>query len=95
MNEEIKMRPVEILGMAMEEWTYRSSTAEFGTGPDWATLSFIESKDPHKGHATTLLQAAKEHYEAQGKRVGGTVALNARMTAIYKRLGYIEYDSDE
>jgi len=95
MTEEMKIEPVTILGMDLERWTYQSCIAEFGSGEDWATLYSIESKEPGKGHATALLTAAKQHYEAQGKRFGGSVALNKRMRAIYQRLRINEYDSDD
>jgi hypothetical protein len=35
---------------------------------------------------------AKEYYEKQGKKVGGTVALHPAISKIYKKLNYIEYD---
>ncbi len=94
MNEEIRIEKVEVLGLEMQRWIYRSCTAEFAEGPDWTTLSFIESKQPGKGHATTLLTEAKKHYEAEGKRFGGSIALNPRMRAIYQRLGIKEYVDD-
>jgi hypothetical protein len=77
-------------------WSWSSAgTAEFGIGDDWATLASIESTEPGKGHATALLTAAKRHYEAQGKRFGGSVALNERMRAIYRHLGIREYSEDD
>jgi hypothetical protein len=92
---ELKFEKIKVLGMELEQCRYRSCTAEFGVGEDWATLALIESTEPGKGHATALLKAAKEHYEAQGKRFGGSVALNERMRAIYRRLGIREYSTDE
>lgn len=84
-------KEVNILGMDLHEWHYASCTAHFGVGPDWATLYDIESKIQGRGHATTLLREAKKYYEAQKKEVGGTVALNAKMSRIYKKLGIKEY----
>ena len=89
-GDDLKFENIELLGMEMEQCRYRSCTAEFCVGKDWATLASIESKEPGKGHATRLLRAAKEHYENQGKRFGGSVALNERMRAIYRRLGIAE-----
>lgn len=80
-----------ILGMEVEEWVYRSCVAHFGVGDNWATLYDIESGEPGKGHATVLLVIAKAHYQKQGKKVGGTIALNERMAKIYERLGIEEY----
>ena len=78
--------------MEMEVWTNKSSKAEFGVGDDWATLYRIESTEEGKGHATELLLEAKKFYEAQGKRFGGTIALNSRMAKLYKKLGIKEYN---
>lgn len=78
--------------MELERWTHESCTADFGVGNDFATLYTIESKKEGKGHATQLLIEARHHYEAtQGKKFGGSVALNERMRSIYKRLGIEEY----
>lgn len=82
---------VNILGMELEQWTNKSCVANFAIGDDWATLYDIESKEEGKGHATELLIEAKKHYEGQGKRFGGDVALNDRMRKIYQELGIKEY----
>jgi hypothetical protein len=88
-------KPVNVLGMDLDQWNHESCHAHFGVGDDWATLYHIESADPGKGHATELLTAAKAFYEAQGKRFAGTVALSDRMKRIYERLGITEYDNEE
>lgn len=82
---------VEIMGIPLIEWRHKSCVARFGVGDDWATLYEIFSREQSKGHATELLTAAKKFYEAQGKRFGGSVALNDRMRKIYQRLGIKEY----
>ena len=92
---ELEFKTISVLGMELEQCTYLSCTAEFGVGEDWATLSFIRSAEPGKGHATALLKAAKAHYENRGKRFGGTVALNERMRGIYRRLGIKEYNTED
>ncbi len=78
--------------MELDEWQVESCTAHFGVGNDWATLTDIESTIPSQGHATKLLTIAKAYYEKQGKRVGGSIALNERMARLYRKVGYIEYD---
>lgn len=83
--------PIEHLGMSLEEWRCESATAEFGVGPDWATLYSIRSEIPGKGHATALLIGAREHYRLTGKLFGSSVALNERMRAILRRLAITEY----
>jgi len=83
---------VEIMGMTLDQWGFKSCTAHFGVGDDYATLYRIVSKEEGKGHATGLLRMAKEYYEKQGKKVGGTVALHPAISKIYKKLNYIEYD---
>ncbi len=86
---------ITVMGMELDRWTHESCTADFGTGDDWATLYNIRSADPGKGHATELLTAAKQFYQAEGKRFGGTVALTPRMKAIYQRVGMTEYWEDD
>jgi len=89
----MEIQTVNILGMPLEEWIYKSCIAHFGVGDDWATLYDIESKERGKGHATRLLTEAKKYYELQGKRFGGTVALNDGMKKLYIKLGIKEYDN--
>jgi hypothetical protein len=83
---------ITALGMPLEVWEHKSCRAEFGVGDDWATLYGIQSKIKNKGHATELLIEARKHYEAQGKKFGGTVALSEPMAHIYKKLGIKEYN---
>lgn len=90
-ENDLQFETITALGVELEQCRYRSCTAEFAVGEDWATLASIESKEPGQGHATTLLRAARRHYENQGKRFAGSVALNERMRAIYRRLGIREY----
>ena len=85
---------VNICGMELEQWLNKSCTANFGVGDDWATLYDIESKEQGKGHARELLIEAKKHYEAQGKKFGGSVALNERMARLYKSLEIEEYNEE-
>ncbi len=84
-------KKVKILRMELDEFSFASCIAHFGVGSDWATLFDITSKIEGRGHATTLLREAKAFYETQGKKFGGTVALNPRMKRIYKRLQIDEY----
>lgn len=86
---------VNTLGMELDIWKYKSCSAEFGTGEDWATLYLIKSEEPSKGHATELLIEAKRYYEERGLKFGGTVALNSRMKNIYQKLAIKEYLGDE
>ena len=90
-SKDINIREVNIAGMILIEWSYMSCIAHFATGDDWATLYDIKSKEQGKGHATELMKQAKIYYEKQGKKVGGTVALNNAMRKLYKKLNYHEY----
>jgi hypothetical protein len=81
--------------MELDEWKYASCIAHFGTANDWATLYDIESSKLSHGHATRLLLKAKQYYEQHGKIVGGSVALNDRMSNLYKKVGIPEYHGDE
>ena len=85
------MKKINFMGMELDEWKFGSCVAHFGIGNDWATLYDIQSLEEGKGYATKLLIKAKKYYEKQGKKVGGSVALNPRMKAIYQRTGYEEY----
>ena len=87
----MKHKTINMMGMEMKQWENKSCTAEFGVGEDWATLYSIESKEQGKGHATELLLEAKKYYEGQGKKFGGSVALNVRMRKIYQKLEIPEY----
>ncbi len=87
----ISITEVEEMGMPMSRWEYKSCVAHFGVSDNWATLYDIESKEKNKGHATYLLEIAKEYYESTGKEFGGTVALNPVMSHIYKKLNIKEY----
>ncbi len=84
-------KKVNILGMELDEWQYKSCVAHVGEGKDWATVGDIESQQEGKGHATSLLLVMQFHYEKKGKRFGGSVALNERMRRIYRRCGVKEY----
>jgi len=87
MKREVK----NILGMPLDEWKHKSCTAHFSVFPDEATLYDIVSKEPNKGHAFELLSFAKEYYEKRDKKVMGTVALNEKMSRLYKKIGIGEY----
>lgn len=82
------------MGMELEEWIYFSCTAHIAEGNDWATLYDIQSEVKRQGHAEHLLKEAKKYYEEQGKRFGGSVALNRAMANLYKKLGIHEYNDN-
>ena len=87
--------PIKVtrLGMDLHQWRENSCLAHFGYSDKgkWATLYDIQSFDEGKGHATALLLKAKKYYENLGYEVGGSVALNERMTGLYKKVGYKIY----
>ena len=87
----MSIKQVNILGMPLDEWKHKSCVAHFGVGDDWATLYDIQSVDKGKGYATELLTEAKKYYEEQGKKFGGTVALNEGRKRIYQKLEIVEY----
>ncbi len=86
-----QLKKVNILGMDLMEWTYKSCIAHFAEFPSMATLYDIQSSIEGKGHATLLLKEAKSYYQSKKKKIGGTVALNPRMRSIYKKLRIKEY----
>ena len=89
---KVKPKPVDVLGMVLDEWKYQSCLAHCATGDSWATLYDIESKEPNTGHATILLQAMKLHYEHLGLKFAGSVALNEQMKRLYHKCGIEEYE---
>jgi len=72
-------------------WKYQSCEAEVGRGKGWATVYYIKSEEPGKGHATKLLLAMKKYYEDKGLFFGSSVALNGRMQCILRRCQIHEY----
>ena len=88
MKREVK----NILGMPLDEWSHKSCKAHFSVFPDEVTLYDIVSKEPNKGHASELLNFAKGYYEGQDKKVMGTVALNEKMSRLYRKIGIKEYN---
>lgn len=90
-KDKIHVKPIRIMNVDLIEWKYKSCTAEFGYGPDWVTLSYIESTEKRQGHATTLLKTAKKYFEDKNMKFGGSIALNPGMRRIYVRLGITEY----
>lgn len=87
----MKMTKIVSLGMELEQWELNSCKAQIGTGIDFATVFFIESKEEGKGHATELLTKLKIHYEGLGKDFGSSVALSKGMKHLLKKLNITEY----
>ncbi len=90
-KSEIKIKEIEMMGMKLLRWEYKSCVADFGIGDGWVTLYYIESKEKNKGHATYLLQKAKAFALHTGVKFGGSVALNPAMKHIYEKLDIEEY----
>ena len=86
---------VNLLGMELDEWRYKSCVAHVATDEGWATIYDIQSHQEGRGNATKLLLLMKAHYESQGKRFGGSVALNERMARLYKKCGIKEYGESD
>lgn len=87
-----KPQKINGLGGPLDQWKYKSCSAEVAVGKDWATIYLIESQQEGKGHATKLMLEMKAYYEKQGLRFGGSVALNERMARLYKKCGIREYN---
>ena len=84
-------QPVSIMGMPLDEWQHESCVAHCAVGDDWATIYDIQSTQEGQGHATALLLAMKEYYEARSLRFGGSIALNERMRRLYQKCWIQEY----
>ena len=82
----MKPMKVNVMGMELDEWSYKSCHAHFGVGGDWATLYNITSDEEGKGHATKLLTEAKKYYEKKGKLVGSSVALHPAKLHLINKL---------
>ena len=89
MNIHIKQK--RILGILLDEITYKSCRATIGVGDSFATVYSIESEETGKGHATELLICAKKYYEARGKIFGSSVALSGAMKHLLTKLNIPEY----
>lgn len=91
--DDIQIKEIDAMGMPLQLWKYKSCTAEIAvdTNEKWATIYYIESKEPSKGHATHLMEVAKVNFVSRGYKFGGTVALNGRMASLYKKLDIHEY----
>ena len=87
----MKIRPVKILGMLLQEWKHKSCVAHIAEGMGWATIYDVKSKIQGKGHATELLLAIQKHYKLLGIELGGSVALNHKMERLYRKLKIKEY----
>jgi len=87
----MKRGKVNVMGMELERWSHKDSFIDVAEGDDWATVYMAESKVKEKGHMQELLLEAKKHYEDNGKKFGGSVALNPAMRHIYQKLGIKEY----
>lgn len=91
----VEPKRVNILGMELDKWQFKSCQAHVGTGSDWATIYLIKSKQEGQGHATKLLLIMKSYYESQGKRFGGSVALSKRMKELYSKCGIREMRNED
>ena len=83
---------INIMGMELEAWEYKSCVAEIGYGDDWATIYNIESLERRKGHAQELCAIMQKYYESIGKQFASSVALHPGMKAILTKLNIKEYD---
>lgn len=77
MIDEIGFRKINSLGMQLDEWKYKSCTAQVGVEDDWATIYIIESEEKNKGHASYLINAMKKYYK--NKIFGTSFPLNSIM----------------
>jgi hypothetical protein len=88
------VRPIETPAGTLLQYKLDSAVATVAEGQDeagkWATIYYIQSGTPGKGHATKLLLALKKRYA--GVRFGGTVALNPTMKHLYEKTGITEYE---
>ena len=89
---KIIIKPVNVLGMRLEEHKSLECEALFAVDDDWVSLYSIESKSKNKGHAQELIKNAIKHYK--GKKMFGSVPLHPAMAHIYKKykISYHELD---
>lgn len=89
--DKITHKTIESCGMQLEQWNYKSCTAEIGIGNNWATIYSIQSNDKRKGHATELLTFIKTYYEKRNKIFGSSVALNQDSKNLLLKLNIKKY----
>ena len=87
----MKITKANTMGMDVEICTFESCRATIGIGPSWATIYSMESKEPGKGHGNSLIIQMRNHYEAQGKKFGSTVALSKAMKHLLEKHNIVEY----
>ena len=87
---DLLLRQVNALGMDLTLFQYKGVSGSLAEGDDWATMYSIESANEGRGECQECLLLLKEHYEAQGKRFGSSVALNPRMRHILQKLDIYE-----
>lgn len=89
-KDQLMKRKIEVMGIPLTQYKWKSCIAEVGEGKHWATIYSVASAEQGKGHATELLIILKEVYK--DKDFGGTVALNPAMKRVYEKSGVKEYD---
>lgn len=89
---KIEQKYSKLLNTTIDVCSYESAYADVVCGPDWATIYIIHSRVEGKCHATELCKRIKAHYEALGKTVGCSIALNDRMRYILRKTGIKEYN---
>lgn len=80
---KIIIKPLNFMGMKLEEHKSPECEALFAVDDDWVSLYSIESKHKNKGHAQELIKNAIEYYK--GKKMFGSVPLHPAMSHIYKK----------
>lgn len=89
--DKITHKTIESCGIQLDQWNFKSCTAEIGVGDNWATIYTIQSNDKRKGHATELLTFVKAYYEKRNKIFGSSVALNQDSKNMLIKLNIKEY----
>lgn len=91
--QDIETKEINIMGLPLTQWKYKSCMAHFAETPEWVTLYDIRSEEEGKGHAIYLLTQAKEYYK--DRKFGGSIALNDRMKRLYQKLEIEEYTEEK
>lgn len=90
----IKVKEVNIMGMDLLEFSYKSCIARCGYNDEekWGTIYTMNSSEPGKGHGTILIIAMKRFFEDKGYRFASSVALSPAMKHLLTKYNIKEYE---
>ena len=90
-EEKMKRKKVNVMGMDLMRFYYKSCVADVAEFEITSTLYAIKSEEPGQGHGTELLKQIQNYYKIKGKELCGSIALKDTMRHLYEKLQIKEY----